>query len=126
VLRAAGENRTTQENIQDWLELNEGDPGFKILTEEEISADVIKDSDMEEESDNELDKLQGSTIKKTIHSSLREGNDAVNNYVDFLTNQKLQEYYEHLSTAREILIKEQQQKSVQKKLYGFFKPALVR
>jgi hypothetical protein len=38
VLRAAGETETTQENIQDWLELDEGDPGFQLLTEEEITA----------------------------------------------------------------------------------------
>jgi hypothetical protein len=37
-LRAAGETETTQENIQDWLQLDEGDPGFQLLTEEEISA----------------------------------------------------------------------------------------
>jgi hypothetical protein len=30
VLRAAGEIETTQENIQDWLELGEGDPGFHL------------------------------------------------------------------------------------------------
>jgi hypothetical protein len=64
VLRAAGETETTQENIQNWLELDEGDPGFQLLTVEEIAADVIKDSAMEEESDNELDELQESTIKK--------------------------------------------------------------
>jgi hypothetical protein len=58
VLRAAGETETTQENIQDLLELDEGDPGFQLLTEEEIAADVIKDSAMEKESDNELDELQ--------------------------------------------------------------------
>jgi hypothetical protein len=38
VLRTAGETETTQENIQDWLQLDEGDSGFQILTEEEISA----------------------------------------------------------------------------------------
>jgi hypothetical protein len=38
VLRAAGETETTQENIQDWLQLDEGDPGFQLLTEEEIAA----------------------------------------------------------------------------------------
>jgi uncharacterized protein YehS (DUF1456 family) len=38
VLRAARETETTQENIQDWLKLDEGDPGFQLLTEEEISA----------------------------------------------------------------------------------------
>jgi hypothetical protein len=54
VLRAAGETETAQENTEDWLELGEGDPGFQLLTEEEIAADVIKDFAMEEESDNEL------------------------------------------------------------------------
>jgi hypothetical protein len=57
VLRAAGETETTQENIQDWLGLDKGDSGFQLLTEEEIAANVIKDSDMEAESDNELDAL---------------------------------------------------------------------
>jgi hypothetical protein len=31
MLRAAGEIKTMQENIQDWLELDEGDPGFQFL-----------------------------------------------------------------------------------------------
>jgi hypothetical protein len=55
VLRADGETETTQENIQDCLELDEGDPALQLLTE-----DVIKDSAVEEESDNELDELQES------------------------------------------------------------------
>jgi hypothetical protein len=38
VLRTAGETETTQENIQDWLELGEGDPRFQLLKEEEIAA----------------------------------------------------------------------------------------
>jgi hypothetical protein len=31
LLRTAGETETTQENLQDWLELDEGDPGFQLL-----------------------------------------------------------------------------------------------
>jgi hypothetical protein len=50
---------------------------------------------MEEESDNELDELEESTIKNKL-SSTEGGIDAVVNYVDPSTNQKLQEYYEHL------------------------------
>jgi hypothetical protein len=38
LLRAAGETETTQENNQDWLEMDEQDPGFQLLTEEEIAA----------------------------------------------------------------------------------------
>jgi hypothetical protein len=83
VLRAAGETETTQENIQDWLQLDEGDPGFQLLTEEETAADVIKDSAVEE-----LDELQESTIKKKPLSSAREGNDAIINCVDSSTNKK--------------------------------------
>jgi hypothetical protein len=41
VLRAAGETETTQGNIQDWLELEEGDPKFQHLTEEEIAAVIF-------------------------------------------------------------------------------------
>jgi hypothetical protein len=38
VLRAAGETETTQANIQDWLQLDEGDPGFQLLTKQEIAT----------------------------------------------------------------------------------------
>jgi hypothetical protein len=38
VLGAAGETETTQQNIQVWLQLDEGDPGFELLTEKEIAA----------------------------------------------------------------------------------------
>jgi hypothetical protein len=38
VLRAAGETETKQENIQDWLQLSVGDPGFQLLRKEEIAA----------------------------------------------------------------------------------------
>jgi hypothetical protein len=32
MLRAAGETETIQENNQDWLALDEGDPGFQLQT----------------------------------------------------------------------------------------------
>jgi hypothetical protein len=35
VLRAAGDTETTQEKIQDRLQLDEGDPGVQLLTEQE-------------------------------------------------------------------------------------------
>jgi hypothetical protein len=41
VLRTAAETVTTQGNIQDWLELDEGAPGFQLLTEEEITAVIF-------------------------------------------------------------------------------------
>jgi hypothetical protein len=41
VLRAAGETETTQESIKDWLQLDEEDPGFQLVTEEEIAAVIF-------------------------------------------------------------------------------------
>jgi hypothetical protein len=41
VLRAAGETETTQENIQDWLELDEEDPGFLLLTRRNCCIDIF-------------------------------------------------------------------------------------
>jgi hypothetical protein len=41
VLRAGRQTETTQEYIQDCLELDEGDPGFQLLTEEEIAAVIF-------------------------------------------------------------------------------------
>ena len=44
--------------------LVEGGPGFQHLTEEEITAHVLKASALDEGSDNELHKPRESTIKK--------------------------------------------------------------
>jgi hypothetical protein len=41
VLRVAGETETTQENIQDWLQLDEGDPGFQLLTGRNCCSDIF-------------------------------------------------------------------------------------
>jgi hypothetical protein len=41
MLRAAEETETTQENIQDWLQLDDGDPRFQLLTEEEIATVLV-------------------------------------------------------------------------------------
>jgi hypothetical protein len=41
VLRAAGETKTTQENILDWLQLDEEDPGLQLLSEEEIAKVIF-------------------------------------------------------------------------------------
>jgi hypothetical protein len=41
VLRTAGETETTKENIQDWFELDEGDPGFWLLKGRNCCSDFF-------------------------------------------------------------------------------------
>jgi hypothetical protein len=38
---AAGGTETTQENIQDWLDLSEGDPGFQLVTQVEFASAIF-------------------------------------------------------------------------------------
>jgi hypothetical protein len=40
-LSAAAETETTQECIQDWLHMDEGESAFQLLTEEEIAAVIF-------------------------------------------------------------------------------------
>jgi hypothetical protein len=40
-MSAAGETETMQDNIQDWLELDEEDHGFQLLTQEETGAVIF-------------------------------------------------------------------------------------
>jgi hypothetical protein len=58
-----------------------GDPGFLHLTEEETATGDVKASAMEEGSDNELDELQEPTVKKKLLTCIRNGIDAVINYM---------------------------------------------
>jgi hypothetical protein len=105
-------------------EMDEGDPEFQQLTEEEIASSVVMASAVEEGSDIELNEPQEFTIK--LLSSARDSVDAVISYLGSSTNRELQAYYEHLSTVREILINGQRQGSVYTELDGFLKPALLR
>jgi hypothetical protein len=41
VLRAAGETETAQGNVQDWLQLAEGDPGLQFLTGRNCYNDIF-------------------------------------------------------------------------------------
>jgi hypothetical protein len=95
-------------------EMDEGDPEFQQLTEEEIASSVVMASALEEGSDIELNEPQEFTIK--LLSSARDNVDAVISYVGSSTNRELQAYFGHLSTVR----------SVYTELDGFLKPALLR
>jgi hypothetical protein len=59
-----------------YTEIDEGDPEFQQLTEEEFALFVVKASALEEGSDNELNEPQESTIQKKLVNSARDSVDA--------------------------------------------------
>jgi arginine deiminase len=98
----------------------EGAGSSQMLVSTVISLQLIRMSDnLDRNIENEKFCSQLSTYFN------RHGIDVVINFRDSSTNQKLQVYYEHLRNVRKVLIKEQQQRSIQTTLDSFFKPALI-
>ncbi|UYV66559.1 hypothetical protein LAZ67_4002081 [Cordylochernes scorpioides] len=66
-----------QKDIQDWLECNVDDPGYQLLTDDEIIESVVDDQDS---SDNEEELRNGDQgeEEKSDHTSLRSPLDPWN------------------------------------------------
>ncbi|KAG7154980.1 Jerky protein-like 14 [Homarus americanus] len=54
-LRLAGEHHVCSNDISEWLEVDDGDPGYQILSEAEIAASVQNQGDDEELEDEDND-----------------------------------------------------------------------
>ncbi|KAG7163017.1 Tigger transposable element-derived protein 7-like 29, partial [Homarus americanus] len=54
-LRRAGEHQVCSNDISEWLEADDGDPGYQILSEAEIAASVQNQDDDEELEDEDND-----------------------------------------------------------------------
>lgn len=70
IKESSGFEECDQENIQDWLECDVDDPGYQVLTDDEIIASVINDQDPcddeEEPSDNDRAE-KGPSSEEAFH-----------------------------------------------------------
>ncbi|KAG7160293.1 Tigger transposable element-derived protein 7-like 40, partial [Homarus americanus] len=107
ILQRAGENDVTEDDIRNWLEDTEGDPGYQVLTEEEIA-----------------DKFSRRTIAQETQTLLiLESIDNVISYIELSAEtDDVQHYYKHIRAFRELIIQKQHQQGKQLKLDSFFKP----
>nr|XP_033795171.1 jerky protein homolog-like [Geotrypetes seraphini] len=53
MMKNAGENNTTEEALLEWLEEDEGDPGYQIMSESEIAQEVMNQKLTDDENDEE-------------------------------------------------------------------------
>ncbi|KAG7154717.1 Tigger transposable element-derived protein 7-like 9 [Homarus americanus] len=119
ILKRAGKNDVTEDDIRNWLEDTEGDPGYQVLTEEDIADEVlVRDSrDSEDEEDEE------PLPKKPKLSVIRESLDNVISYIELSAEtDDIQHYYQHIRALRELIIQRQHHQGKQLKLDSFFKP----
>jgi len=102
-----------------WLEADECDLGYHILSEEEIVESVtaaesseIDEYDQDEADDNVNPKSKLGEIKDHLNIVIK--------YVEDNNNENISAYYEHLRHLRELIIKEINVKERQPKNSNFF------
>ncbi|KAG7158685.1 Tigger transposable element-derived protein 7-like 12, partial [Homarus americanus] len=71
-LHLAGEHQVCSNDIREWLEADDGDPGYQILSEAEIAASVQNQGDDEELEDEDNDDDEASYFKGEKPSDMRD------------------------------------------------------
>ncbi|KAG7170856.1 Tigger transposable element-derived protein 7-like 3, partial [Homarus americanus] len=101
ILQRAGENDVTEDDIRNWLEDTEGDPGYQVLTEEEIADEVLVGDSRDSEDEEDDEPLP----KKPKLSVIRESIDNVISYIELSAEtDDVQHYYQHIRAFRELII----------------------
>ncbi|KAG7155529.1 Tigger transposable element-derived protein 7-like 31, partial [Homarus americanus] len=113
ILKRAGENDITEDDIRNWLEDTEGDPGYQVLTEEEIADEVLVGDSRDSEDGEDEEPLP----KKPKLSVIRESLDNVISFIELSAEtDDVQHYYQHIRVQR------QHHQGKLLKLDSFFKP----
>ncbi|XP_042211690.1 tigger transposable element-derived protein 7-like [Homarus americanus] len=113
ILKRAGENDVTEDDIRNWLEDTEGDPGYQFLTEEEIADEVLVGDSRDSEDEEDEEPLPN----KPKLSVIRESTDNVISYIDLSAEtDDIQHYYQHIRAVRELIIQRQHHQDKQLKL----------
>jgi hypothetical protein len=113
----AGETGAT-EDVAEWLDVDEREPGCQIMTAEEIVQDVSAAA--YEKQDSKKEKEEETTDTHNL-SKVRDALDKVVNFISVTANKEMQPYCQHLKTLRETVIHKQQQKFTQLKMDMFLK-----
>ena len=103
-----GETDVTAEYVQDWLEENDADPWYQVLSMEEIAKTVLHGDQSDSSSD-----LEEEVVVRPRIADVRDSIDTLIQFVDVTDNREISAYYKHLCTLRELIICEQYSKRKQ-------------
>ncbi|KAK3892041.1 hypothetical protein Pcinc_004010 [Petrolisthes cinctipes] len=122
--KTMAEENTTVDDINDWLECDEGDPGQQVLTEEQIAAEVLNPDEGNDSEDDDDDSLPS----RPTTSEARKAADVLLDYFEHpISSTHMQSYGPMLREVRDALIKAQSQWSKkQTKIETFFKPQPIQ
>ena len=100
--RRGGEVSTSIDDITDWLDELDLDPGYEVLSEADIMASVVVSE--EEKSSDEEETMK---VPKVKLSTLRTYTDALIDYSSYSQLPEMAHHYENLRMIRKLIIKEQ-------------------
>ena len=102
MLQRGGEVSTSIEDVTDWLDELDLDPGYEVLSEADIVTSVVAGE--EEESSDEEETMK---VPKVKLSTLRTYVDALIDYSSYSQLPEMAHHYGNLRMIRELIIKEQ-------------------
>ena len=118
VLIAAGENGPTEDDVEQWLAEDEGDPGYELLSNREIAASVIADDREEEKEEEDVEEDRDDRISL---ATAREACDRLTRFID-QRGKQFSSHYLHVRALRTSVISSQYQSLAQIKIDSFFHP----
>ena len=107
VFRRAGEE-VSLEDVREWIEETEGDPGHHVMTDEEIAEDVLKGDTIEEE---EEDGGKESDVRIPKLSEARGALDSIITSIDLSADEESNQYYPRFKVFRDTIIRKQHKRS---------------
>ena len=117
---SAGGEEVGNDDVQTWLEIDEGDPGHELLSEEEIVEAVLKPSEQEEEEEEDSEEEENTCFSIKM-STAREYLDQLITFVD----QRPKEFsivdYDNLRIIRRKVIELQHTMGKQTSITLFFR-----
>lgn len=104
-------------DVLQWQKVDEGDPGYNIMTKSEIADEVmnLKNEDRSEDSEEE------TKLPKMKLSVVRSHFDDLITFIDDSSYNEVQLYYTHFPNFEDFIIKKQRTSKVQTKFDSFFK-----
>jgi hypothetical protein len=113
-----------ESDIEQWLNNDDGDPRYQILSQEEIAESILQgkeeDDDVDEEDDDDAEEELVSSCPKL--SVIRNHMDNVILYIGASSDPDVLAYYRHFRQVRSIIIKKQHASWKQLKSDSFFQP----
>ena len=116
---ASGGEEASPQDVEDWLGMDEGDPGHQLLSEQEIVDSVLRGEEEDDDDDDDDDEEPTTfTIKL---SQAREHLDELIHLVDVRSRDFSVTDYENLRCVRRKIIELQHARGRQTKISSFFR-----